>query len=133
MLAVERRIEDVNETKEARHPQARQAATQPSSRRQLWGAAHLREPDADGQDKRVERVRLLTDHGTPKAHFADEMNIADEVKQQVADTGRGKGGEEHAKPPMAAEAANKGGVEEMVDEQFFVIEIVAIPEFRERR
>ena len=56
-----------------------------------WGDApriNLRNEDAYREEECVERMRRLSRECVRQAHFSDEVNVAQEVEQEIADARR---------------------------------------------
>src|SRR5580700_10030570 len=132
MFSIQRSVEGVQNAKERSNPQARQQATaQPPLGSLVRCATQLRQAETDREDEGIECVRLLACHGIPQAHIRDEMNVANEVKEQVADARRGEGCKKYPQPTMITKIPKKRWIKEMVDQKFLEIEIISVPELGE--
>ena len=79
--------------------------------------AYLRETDAGGQNKAVKSIAGVAHECGGHALRGDEVDVAEEVPERIADAGGHEGGEEHAQTRMAAEGLEEGRDEEEIDEQ----------------
>ena len=88
-VSLERVIEDPQDTEEAADAQSRNQTT--SNPVQIFGVAlpHLRDADSDGQDDRIEDIRLKAHERAPKAKIVNVVQVAEEVEESISEAGGG--------------------------------------------
>ena len=88
-ISLERVIEDSQDTEKAADAQSRNQT--PSNPVQVFGVAfpHLRDTDSDGQDDRIEDIRLKARERAPKAKIVNVVQVAEEVKESISEAGCG--------------------------------------------
>src|SRR5579859_34853 len=125
-------VEDLQQAVKEHHAECRHNVAADEALVRSVAAAHLRDGDGRGQHGAIKNVYVIPEKRAPQTELRDVFHTIYKMIESIAESRRGESRDGQAQFLARFEEAKKHGIEKNVDEQLFEIEIVAVPELRDR-